>query len=310
MVAIGIEGGVRAKLDTLVNKSAFPLHDRYFEGQWPIIGGFIDIKRDGLPVASAFSFSTGTSRFIYVTQNIIDPGSVDQDPIKGDSLAWKWQTVGNITNANITCHPALFLGYWRNRYQAYAPTERNDNLDVGDKRAGHDWKVSDFCFGIGSSVELAKYATTWLEYSRSALGLDYGNAWPALTDKDEGYNRFSFGLEAALHAIPALNFPSSIETFARIGYFNQRENSGINAFQSESFGMINPVAPGSRVNRYSPDFGIWGEDRRIIGTTLGLGSTFLNKTISVDSYLTFLSGQGGRKSAGLEFAADCGYCFK
>lgn len=307
MVAIGIEGGVRAKLDTLVNKSAFALHDRYFEGQLPIIGGFIDVKREGLPVASAFSFSTGTNRFIYVKQNIVDPGSVDQDPIRGDSLAWKWQTVGTITNANITYHPALFLGSWQNKYQVYAPTATNDNLEVGPESIGHNWKIADFCFGLGSSVEIAKYATLWLEYAHSSLGLEPGSAWPVAAKKDEGYHRIGLGAEAALHTIPALNFPSAIETFARIGYFNQRENSGINAFQSESFGSINTVAPDSRTNRYAPDFGVWGQDQRIIGTTLGLGATFLNRMISVESYMTFLSKES---VPGFECGVSCGYCFE
>lgn len=305
MIAIGIEGGARAKLDTLRNNSDLSLHDRYFDGQLPVIGGFVDFKKNGVPVASAFSITTGTSRFIYVTRN-----DIDQDPVKGDSLAWKWQSIGNITNADNVYHPALFLGYWQNNYQAYAPTATNDNLNVGDPRPGHDWKIADFCFGIGSSMELAKYATAWLEYSYSSLGLVYGNAWPTLADKNEGYDRFSLGLETALHAFPALNFPSSIETSARIGFFNQRENSGVNAFQSEDFGLINTVAPDSRTNRYVPDFGVWGPDQRIIGTTLGLDATFLNKKISADASLTFLSKESGRKSSGIEFGFDCGYRFK
>jgi hypothetical protein len=309
-VAIGIEGGARAKLDTLVNKSAFPLHDRYFEGQLPIIGGFIEIKRQDLPVASAFSFSTGTSRFIYVTQNSGNSGSVDRAPIKGDSLAWRWQTIGNITNANITWHPSLFLGSWRNKYQVYAPTATNDNLEVGPDSIGHDWKIADFCFGLGSSMEIVKYATLWLEYAHSSLGLESGSAWPAAAKKDEGYHRIGLGAEAALHTIKPLNFPPSIETFVRIGYFNQRENSGIDAFQSERFGIINAVSPDSRLNRYIPDFGVWGRGQRIIGTTLGLGAAFLNRVISVDSHITFLSRDDGRKNTGLECGFNCGYCFK
>jgi hypothetical protein len=305
MVAFGIEGGVRAKLDTLRSNDNPGLHDRYFDGQWPVIGGFVDVKKEGLPVASAFSLTTGTSRFVYVTRN-----DVDQDPINGDSLAWKWQTIGNITNADITCHPALFLGYWKNSYQAYAPTASNDNLSVGDKRTGHDWKVNDFCFGLGASAGFGKYATSWFEYAHSAVGLEHGNAWPAPADKNEGYHRFSLGVESALHAIPALRFPSSIETFVRISYFNERENSGINTFQSETFGYMNTVGVNSRTNRYVPDFGVWGQGQRIIGTTLGLGSTFENKAISVDTYLSFLSKQSTVKVQGFEWGLDCGYCFK
>jgi hypothetical protein len=305
-VSIGIEGGAKAKIDTLVYKTNPAQYDRYFDGQVPVIGGFVNVKREGLPVASAFSFTTGTSRFVYVTRN-----DIDQDPIKGDSLAWKWQTAGNIDNANITYHPALFLGYRRNKYQVYAHTARNDNLDVGDKLAGHDWKIADFCFGIGSSVEIAEYAKTWVEFSRSTIGLEYGNAWPGRSDRDTTpYNRFCIGVETALHSIPRLNFPVSIETFVRLGYFNLRENSAFNGFQSEIFGLGNSVGPDSRTYRYVPDFGVWGQNQRIIGTTLGLGATFLNRMFSVDSYTAFLSKGSVTPNTGYEFGINAGYCFK
>jgi hypothetical protein len=301
-VSIGIEGGARARLDTLVNNSAPALHDRYFEGQIPVIGGFINFKRDDLPIASAFSVSTGTSRFIYVTGL-----SEDQDPIKGDSLAWKWQAVGNISGEKITFHPALFMGYLRNNYQSYMPSATNDNLNVGEARLGAGWKISDFCFGMGTSMEAAKYITSWFEYSHSSLGLVYGNAWPASVDKNAGFHRFCLGVEAALHAIPALRFPSSIETKASIDFFNMVENNVTNPFHSEVFGLGNNVVPGSKMYRYNPE-SYWGSNQRIIGTTLGLGATFFNRMFSVQSDIAFLF--RGSNTSGYEFAINCGYCFK
>jgi hypothetical protein len=300
------------RVDTLVSKYDPTLHDRYVDCQLPIIGGFIGVKRDDFPVASGMSFSTGTSRFVYVTQNSSDPGSVDRDPIKGDSLAWKWQTIGKIEKAGVTWHPALFLGYWKNHYQVYAPTPSNDNLNVGDPRSGHDWTVSDFCYGLGTSVEIAQYGTTWMEFARSTISTAYGHAWPENTITDTTpFNRFSIGIEGNLHAIPRLNFPSSIETFVRIGWFNLRENSAFNEFESEIFGLGNMVAPDSKEYRYRTSArGVWGNSHRIIGTTLGLGATFLNKTISLDSYMAFFGKGAIVSSKGIEFGLNCGYCLK
>jgi hypothetical protein len=55
-----------------------------------VLGWYVDFGKNGFPVQSDFSFNTATYRLIYVS-------GFDQDPIKGDSLAWKWQTVGDLS---------------------------------------------------------------------------------------------------------------------------------------------------------------------------------------------------------------------
>ena len=307
MVGFGVEGGISAKLDTLLDKRDTTRFDRYFEGQLPVIGGYIDLKKEGLPVASAMSFSIGTSRFVYVTDT-----SVDKDPLQGDSLAWRWQTIGTLASAGIVYHPALFLGYWKNSYQQYAPTKSNNDLNVGDERTGHDWKISDFCFGTGFSIDVAKYAVTNFEYAHSAMDLTFGNAWPSLKSKDAGYNRFSLGAEGALHSVSALQIPSSVEAFIRAGYFNQTENSSLNTFESGEFGLLNTVGPDSRTNRYdtTSGFGQWGQSRRVRGITFGLGTTLNNRMFSLDYSMSFLAFGNYARNSRFEFGIDCGYCFK
>ena len=302
LVTIGMRGGATAKLDTLRDPS---LHDRYFVGQIPFLGWYIDFGKDGFPVASDFSLQIATHRFVYA----VSRDYVNHDPIRGDSLAWKWQSIGNFRRDEITYCPAFFIGYWSDHYQEFAPTATNDNLSVGPVRTGNDWKITDLCLGIGASVSVSNFVTTWFELAYSTMGLDYGNTWPNLASKRQGYDRICIGAEAKLHAIAALHFPKSIETFIRIGFFNQLENSGINAFQSDEFGPINVINANSMAYRYAPDFG-WGPDQRVSGFVLGPGTSFFNRLIQADAHIAFLSKYASTNQNGLEIGIDCAYNLK
>jgi hypothetical protein len=301
LMAIGLRGGATAKLDTLRYFNDLTVHDRYFTGQIPRIGGYAIFGKSGFPVSSDFSLQIATHRFVYVTWN-----DADQDPIKGDSLGWKWQTMGEFMQSGFTYHPAFQFSYWKNAYQDYAPTDNNDDLNVGRPQDGMDWKMSDFQFGIGASTALRIYGEAWFEYTHSAMKLAYGSFWPALADKKRGYDRISFGAQANIHAIPLLRFPSSIETKLRFGYFNQRENSGINAMFSDDFGMLNPMTPNSQRYRYQPDFG-WGPDQRIYGFDMGLEATFLNRMIGIAGYLELLARNADTRYSGSTAGAEVTY---
>jgi hypothetical protein len=302
LVTIGMQGGATAKLDTLRDPV---LHDRYFVGQIPLLGWYIDFGKEGFPVASDFSLQIATHRFVYA----VSRDYVDHDPIRGDSLAWKWQSIGDFSRNGIAYRPALYIGYWSDHFQEFAPTGTNDNLNVGPERAGNDWKISDLCFGIGASVSISNFVTTWFELAYSDMGLDYGNTWPNLASKRQRYDRICIGAEAKLHAIAALHFPKSIETFIRMGYFNQRENSGISAFQSDEFGPINVINANSMAYRYSPNFG-WGPDQRVSGFVLGPGAFFFNRLVQADAHIGFLSKYTSTNQSGLEIGIDCAYNLK
>ena len=313
IVAIGIFGGATAKLDTLRdldNPSGTPprtsVPDRYFTGQIPVVGCYADFGKEGFPLSSDFSWQTATHRFI----GVAGMGALrDQDPIKGDSLAWRWQAIGDIRTSGCALRPALFLGYWRNRYQAYDTAAGNSSLSVGPRRDGKDWKMSDFSFGLGTSVTLAQFATTWIEFAHSAMGLHYGAAWPDSSDRNQGYNRFSIGVEANVHALPFLHFPSSVETFVRLGYFSLSDNGGINGFQSEDFGLLTAAIPPSQAYRSTPTFG-WGPDERVSGFTFGLGGTFFDKRIQTDAHMALLSRSLEKDYRGVEFGVDCAYTLR
>jgi hypothetical protein len=207
-------------------------------------------------------------------------------------------------------HPAFFLSSWSNHFQEYQPTSKNNDLSVGPEIPGMDWDLFDFCFGLGTSMDILKFGTTWLEYRHTALNIEQGNALPNAADKKRAYDRISIGAQANLHAIPALRFPPSIETFLRLGYFNLRDNSGIDAFDAQNFGLLTPLLPFSQASRYAADLG-WGPDERIYGTTLGLGASFLNKMIALNASLGFLSKTLQNKTySGSEFGIDCIYMLR
>ena len=302
LVAIGMSGGATAKADTLRDFGMPQTFDRYFAGQIPVLGWYVDFGKDGFPVSSEFSLNTATSRFVYVSDY-----NIDRDPIKGDSLALKWQTAGDLKYAGTRFCPALLLGYWKNHYQIYDHTQDNDDLNVGVKQPGRDYAFSDFSFGIGSSVKILQYASAWIEYTHSSLGLDYGTAWTNVADKSEPYHRTNLGIEANIHTIGTLRFPQSIETFLRAGYLNQTGNSGINPFEQETFGLVNPVITNTQTYRYDPrDLG-WGRFQRISGFVVGLGATLLDKRIIADTHMAFLSrGENG----GIDFGIDVAYVLK
>jgi len=305
LVTIGMQGGAIGKLDTLRNlEGNLPISDRYFVGKIPMLGWYADFGKPGFPVASDFSLQISTHRFVYVTGF-----NADRFPIKGDSLTWKWQAIGDVEHAGITYHPALFLGYWSNHYQVYLPTADNNSLDVGPKANGQDWKVSDFHFGIGTSAKVMDFGKAWFEYAHSSLGLAYGDSWASRPEKQSGYDRVMIGIEGNARAIAALQLPKSVEGFVRLGYFNQRENSAIDAFESEQFELVNSVDYNSMMYRYAPDFG-WGLDQRVIGFSIGLGGSFFNRLLTADAHVAFLSKESAARVSGTQFGLDCVYSLR
>jgi hypothetical protein len=301
LIAVGMRGGAKGQFDSLINPV---FRERCFEGQVPMLGWYVDFGKNGFPFQSDFSFNNATYRLIYVS------GS-DRDPIKGDSISWKWQSVGDLSYRGCTYHPSLLLGYWRNHYQRFAPTEDNDDLNVGPLWDGWDWRFSNFYFGIGASVKILSLASAWIEFTRSSMGLEYGDYWLSLaqTNKSEGYYSTNIGLEANLHAITALQFPSSIETYLRVGYFNLTENSGIDPFLSQEFGRILPVTSFSRRYRYIPDFS-WGPTERITGFVIGLGTRFLNGMIEADTHMSLYGRSLSQDQNGFEFGLDIAYALR
>jgi hypothetical protein len=302
MLAIGMKGGVTARFDTLYDAGPAPLRDRYFSGNIPLLEWYLDFGKEGFPVQSDFSFTIATSRLVYVSGN-----NIDQNPIKGDSLALKWQVLGSLQHASgITFHPAFTLGYWRNSYREYQPASGNDDLTVGQELPGRERQLSDFRYGFGIRIDARRFASAWVEYTRPSLLLKSGDYWVLRSKIDDAYHRTSIGLQANLHTIPALGFPSSAETMFRIGYFNQTENSGITPFGGEAFGLMAPAGINSQAYRYVPCFG-WNELQRVSGIILGLTGTFFNKRLEADTHMGFLSRSGSVQSKGTVFGLDCAY---
>ena len=304
LVTIGMQGGAIGKLDTLRDYRNPTVHDRYFVGKIPMLGWYVDFGKPGFPFASDFSLQIATHRFVYVTRN-----DEDRAPIRGDSLALKWQAIGDIAHGGITYHPALCLGYWSNHYQIFQPTADNNSLDVGPDSAGRDWKISDLRLGIGTSIEFGKFGSARLEYEHSSMSLDYGADWSILPSRQKGYDRVMIGVEGSARAITAIQLPPSMEMFVRLGYFNQRENSAIGAFESEQFELVNSVDYNSMMYRYTPDFG-WGSDQRVIGFTVGLGGSFFNRLLSADAHVALLSRTGAASISGTQFGVDCVYSLR
>jgi hypothetical protein len=301
LVAIGMQGGAQGQFDTLRDFASPIRYDRCFNGQIPMLGWYIDFGKEDFPVQSALSINTATHRFVYVSG-----GNENRNPIKGDSIAWKWQTSGLLQCGRNVLYPALLFGYWRTHYQPYAPTATNDNLDVGPAWPGSDWTFKDLYWGPGVSASLFSFINAWTEYTYSSMRLEYGSAWTAVTDKKQGHHRTMAGIDASLHSIPWLRFPSSVEAFLRIGWFNTTDNSGIDGFRSKELGRMVQVITDSRMYRYEPNFG-WDATERTTGLVLGIGGRFFNGLIESDIHMGFLNTSMKTERSGMLFRADLGY---
>jgi hypothetical protein len=315
LVRLGLHGGVCGDFDSL--RDFTTLHqDRYFSGSVPVIGFNIDFGADEFPFLGNFSFASAKNRFIYVaktghgqaTGN--DRPEGNEDPIKGDSIAWDLAAMADLKRSEWNMRPAVNAGYWRNHSQAYAPVEdNNDPITYGPERDGKDWKVSSLYFGFGGSMVNRRYGMAYFEYAHSNLGLEYGSLWPLLKNKKWGYDRFGLGLEGDINSIPGLPVPQWVELSARLGYLNMRENSTVNSFRGRDFSLLYPVRAGSQRFRDDPDFGV-GPDQRIINITMGLGSAFAGRMIVLDANAGFLTKITDTKYSGFEFGVDITYYLK
>ena len=138
------------------------------------------------------------------------------------------------------------------------------------------------------------------------MKLTCGSAFTT-ADREAGYDRIGFGLEANINAIPGLTLPDFIQTHLRLGYLNLRENSTINQYRAEEFSAFNTGLGGSQNNtRYSPSL-LWGPDERITNLTLGLGADLWKKMFEANFNIGFLTKQSDRTYGGFEFGMDITY---
>jgi hypothetical protein len=327
LARIGFKAGASGYLDTLDDVRQFgnPHEDRYFYAQIPHIGVDVDFGKKDFPVYSNFSFEYAKNRLIYVTK-VLGYGLWDgyppagredgnEDVLVGDSISWKWQTLGNIKLNPMLISPALLLSYWRNEIIQWQPTKENDHLLIYEReRNDSSWKYSSFTFGIGTAAQFKEYAKLSFEFNISNLKLEYGDGYSHLSDQKETYPRILVGLEGYGHGISALNLPESIELTLRMGFLYLKENSRFNTYSGDEFSKLNlRVTPLSQYNRYiyyDPQSG-WVQENTIARFGFGLGASFLRKMFGANLFMAFPS----KKTAaadfkGFEFGVDLVYCLR
>lgn len=307
LVRIGIHGGATANYDSLRDKSDL-VADRYFYGAIPSFGGDVDVGMNGLPVHSNFNIDIATNNFVYVTKGVApEKPDGNEDALVGDSLAWQWQSIGQIEHAGFEYRPAASLEYWRNRTQDYAPGDKNYPLQYGPANTDINWTFSSFSLGVGGSSLLQTYGKAWLEYSHQFFWASYG-AGVNTPGQSRGYDRIGLGLEGNVNAIPGLNMPKAIEAFLRLGYVNMRENTRFDGYHADEFQQVTPVAPRSEFSGTNGAYSLsFGSDERVSRFSLGAGATFFNKILGIDFSLAFLEIDGDTKQSGMEFGIGAQY---
>jgi hypothetical protein len=315
LVSIGIHGGATGNIDTLEQPGNFE-QDRYFYGTIPVLGGSIAFGKADFPVRSNFNIDFGTNNFVYVTKGI--PGQKpdgNEDALRGDSVAWQWETMGRIPYGGIVYQPSFSLEYVNCTTREFYPSEKNYPLTYGAEKDGMFRTVGSFTFGLGASALVLDWGRAWLEWQHENFSLSYGPALataygPAFTegDKSRGYDRIGLGLEGNIHAIPAFKMPSSTELFLRLGYTNMRTNERFGAYAADEFREFNSMKAGSQLSDPNSPYrvGLDG-DERVSRFTTGFGATFLHRMLEANLLLGFLSIQDQTSNSGLEFGFGIDY---
>jgi hypothetical protein len=306
LVRIGIRGGVTAALDSLRDTVGLT-EDRFFYGTIPTYGGDISVGGGSLPVRSILSLDVAQNHFVYVAKPSAAPDG-NEDAVVADSLYASWNTVGSIPAfAGIVCQPALSLAFMRSAVNRRVPGDKNYPLDYGPVRSDSGWTISCFTLGAGSAVTMWNYGRAFLEYGHDFFGLSYekGVGYP---NSQRGFDRIALGLEANIHAIPALRIPQSIEIFGRLGYVNIRTDSRFGAYYGDEFRDFTALSSGAlRSGSESPYRPTLGGDVRISRFTIGTGATFFNRTAGVDLLLGFCSLMQSRPEGAMEFGVNAFY---
>jgi hypothetical protein len=311
LVRIGIFGGATGNFDSLQDETNATQQDRFFYGSDPVYGGDISVGKDGFPVKSSLGLTIASNHFVYVTKGIPHPKPEgNEDALVGDSLAWKWNTIGTFGRAGFEYSPALSLAYRRNRIQEYTPGEKNYPFQYGPSRGDTNWTFSSFSLGLGGSVLLRNYGTAWLEYVHEFFNAVYG-AGTNTPNKSRGYDRIGLGLEGNVNAIPGLAMPKWVDVFLRLGYLNMRDNSRFGSLYGDEFGRFTPVSSGSQFADSSGFYSLsFGADERVNRFSLGAGARFFEKALGVDLAFAFLSRESTVKEGGFEFGIGVEYVLK
>ncbi|KMQ51040.1 hypothetical protein CHISP_1963 [Chitinispirillum alkaliphilum] len=268
LASLGFHIGGDAQIDTLFGSTGYA--DRWFKGHAPALGAYIDFGNEDFPLRSIAAFDYSISRFLYVSP------LGDNDAIRNDSIAFRWQTTGDINAADFLFEPAFLFGISNNRTKLFYPTESNDNpFNLGTER-GFNWNEMKTQIGFGTSVGLKEYVTLWGEYLFTGRVLKPGENF-LTEDMNRSAHLVNIGIRTDIHNY-ALQLKDS-RLSPRIGFFFQDSHSN-NPFP-------HPFTSSNQFWRYNPDltFSVY---QKTSGFLLGLEGS-AGEHFIYDMYLSFLN---------------------
>jgi hypothetical protein len=336
LVRLGFWGGATAQFDSLKDNDDSPpeREDRFFAGAIPTVGFLLDFGADDLPVMSNFALSFSRHHFVYVVKPSVGPinsfggfygTNGNRDAVVTDSLAWDWQTMGDIDLGMVVCRPALRLGYWRSGSEVYLPKGDNYPTRYEREREGYTWRFSSFTFGLGGACAVGEYGTAWVELGRASFALDMSDSLEGRMEADltqeeaehfessRGLVRFGAGFAARIHALEPVSLPAWLELELRFGFVTAGEPAAHEGYRTREFEVVNHVGRASQVDRYRPYAAMLGE-KRVSNVGFGLGARFLERMLGLDLHLGLLrrrvEGIVARSDKGVEFGVDMTYALR
>ena len=303
LVRVGVFGGVSGYFDSLVIENP-EVQDRYFSGTFPILGGFIDLSKEGFPVFSNFSLGMGFPRFVYVYKPSTFPAG-NNPALFSDSIGWDWKTLVKVGAGDFTIRPAFAMGYQRTTSQLYHPTEDNYPWEHGDEITGYHWTISSFGMGMGVATDFLKIAELSVQYGFKNLSLEKGLAIVSSYDEKEWFHDIKVGIQGNVHKIEKLRFPQSLGLTVRAEYFNMRQSQYLDPWYHGEFSRITLPGIGSQAGRYTPESSLL--QTRLIGINAGIGATFLEEMFGVDADLVLFDDASGVEKKGVQFGIGLWY---
>ncbi len=289
----------------------------------PSIGFDLNIGKKDFPVASTFGWAFSRTNFTtsgndvrnahtVMGDNSLANHSADADAIVGDSISWRWQTIGKIPIVDILVFkPAMMMSYWHGRYSQFTPQSDNRPYGYGPEVAGTKWEYASYRLGFGIGASFRNYADIGVEYSRGFVRdvvdssiLALSKNYPASNtysftpdDKKPGYGRFAVAAKTDVgNYVPAL--AKSVDFTFGVDFMHSKENSmdlyatGI----EQNFSGLIPAPElqyqGGRptqIDRYISWYKAYLHDVTTNRFGIKLGTSFLEKQLALDFSLGFLT---------------------